>query len=159
MYAVHIKLNIAATIQFEFIVDVKKQNRQAVNLALFTICWQWYFCFLNLNIGDEFQTELLLLHLGVLHTYFLWWFFGTLQHDVLGSVWFTPIDLWKYESNCEPWKICFELRVVRKLKYIWLKQLSMVDTTRVIDVTWIIVIWKFWGRWWFWIELEKSIDF
>jgi hypothetical protein len=38
MYAVHIKLNIAATIQFEFIVDVKKQNRQAVNLALFTIC-------------------------------------------------------------------------------------------------------------------------
>lgn len=155
MYAVHIKLNIAATIQFEFIVDVKKQNRQAVNLALFTICWQWYFCFLNLNIGDEFRTELLLLHLGVLHTYFLWWFFWNITTWLVHTYRFMKIwiQLWGVKNllraeGCEKSKI-----------YLIKTQLSMVDTTRVIDVTWIIVIWKFWGRWWFWIELEKSIDF
>jgi hypothetical protein len=41
-------------------------------------------CFLNLNIEDKFQTELLWLHwtLGVLHT---WWFFETLQNDILAK--------------------------------------------------------------------------
>jgi len=43
--------------------------------------------FFNLNIKDEFQTELLRLHLTlcVLHTWVLWWFFEALQHDLLAK--------------------------------------------------------------------------
>jgi len=69
MYVVHIKLRIATTIQFEIHPKMprNKIDKQST--------WHYSSCadsdtFFNLSIKDEFQSELLQLHLtlGVLHT-------------------------------------------------------------------------------------------